>query len=282
MKTRKILEYIQNSSLSQQDIGFVCRLMIITVLPYTKVRKDTYHRHLQNNELFITNGVTEIIPYGVYPRLILTWIISEAVRTKSKVIEIGSGISSIMKQLGIPISGGKNGSFNRFKTQFLSLLTSHFTYSTFDYRRNKKIVLSFQIADAMKYTEDNELTDTKIVLNDNFFQEVIRAPIPVDNKALNTLTHSPLALDIYFWLTYKMSFLRTATEIPFSALKEQFGAGYNDTKCGKYEFKRKFIPQLKAVLAVYDKANVKIHNDHIVISPSLTHVAKQRIKNQPY
>lgn len=39
---------------------------------------------------------------------------------------------------------------------------------------------------------------------------------------------SPLALDIYCWLTYRASYLRRPTEIPWTALALQFGAGYAD------------------------------------------------------
>ncbi len=35
-----------------------------------------------------------------------------------------------------------------------------------------------------------------------------RPAVPIDLRALNALKGSPLALDIYSWLTYRMSYLR--------------------------------------------------------------------------
>ncbi|MGH8305788.1 MAG: replication protein RepA, partial [Steroidobacteraceae bacterium] len=52
------------------------------------------------------------------------------------------------------------------------------------------------------------------------------SPVPIDMRAMKALKRSPLALDIYFWLTYRLSYLRHARVIPWAALQLQFGSSY--------------------------------------------------------
>ena len=40
------------------------------------------------------------IPYGTIPRLLLFWITTEAVKTKSRRLELGSSLSAFMRELG--------------------------------------------------------------------------------------------------------------------------------------------------------------------------------------
>ncbi|MCL2311593.1 MAG: replication protein RepA [Firmicutes bacterium] len=277
MKEEKLLEYVTRCDTDYiADINFICRMMITSALPYSKIDSNTYNRTSGNCKLSITNGYNGILPYGSYPRVILSWIITEAIRTKSREIYIGDSLSNFMKQLGILATGGKTGSFNRFKQQFIGLMTSNITYSFVDSRTKKSIVLNFHVADAIKFSSDNhdDFFKTKVVLDELFFNEIIKYPIPVDKEALNVLMSSSLALDIYFWLTYKMSYIREETEISFASLKSQFGFNYGDTKHGRYEFRRKFMAQLRFVLSLYNTAKVTINDDGICLYPSPTHVRK--------
>ena len=53
---------------------------------------------------------------------------------------------------------------------------------------------------------------------------------------------SPMALDLYSWLTYRMSYLERLTGIPWGALQLQFGADYPYIPLGTADyFKRKAL-----------------------------------------
>ncbi len=47
-----------------------------------------------------------------------------------------------------------------------------------------------------------------------------------------------MRLDIYAWLTLRMSYLQRQTVIPWEALRFQFGSTLKDTKQGRLQFKR--------------------------------------------
>ena len=57
-------------------------------------------------------------PYGIIPRLILFWIITEAIRTKSRRLELGHSLRQFMAELGLDSSrGGKFSDARRLRNQ---------------------------------------------------------------------------------------------------------------------------------------------------------------------
>ncbi len=131
------------------------------------------------------------------------------------------------------------------------------------------------------------LTELNIlVCGKKFFEEAISSPVPVDMRALKALKRSPMALDIYCWLTYRMSYLRKPTEIPWAALQMQFGADYASDEQGLRNFKKKFLHHLRAVHVLYPEANVEEGENGLLLKPSKPHVAQlppalPRLKNPP-
>src|ERR1700742_5013370 len=52
-----------------------------------------------------------------YPRLILVWMTTEALRTGERKLELGRSLSSFMGQLGLQFTGGHWGTIPRFRSQ---------------------------------------------------------------------------------------------------------------------------------------------------------------------
>lgn len=64
-------------------------------------------------------------------------------------------------------------------------------------------------------------------------------------RVLKDLKRSPLAIDIYCWLTYRLSYMRSITIIPWEVLQVQFGSNYATDQQGVRNFKRAFLRELK-------------------------------------
>ncbi len=111
-----------------------------------------------------------------------------------------------------------------------------------------------------------------MTLSETFFNEIISHSVPIDLDALRALKQSPMALDIYCWLTYRMSYLDQRTEVPWVALQAQFGAGYPMDSEGRRNFKKKFLKHLKKVHVVYRNAKVSEGNFGLILKPSKTHI----------
>ena len=82
----------------------------------------------------------------------------------------------------------------------------------------------------------------------------------------------PMALDIYCWATYRMSYLAKPTTVPWAALAAQFGSDYARLR----DFKAAFLAELRKVMAVYPDAAAQPSDAGLVLRPSATHVGLQR------
>ncbi len=69
-------------------------------------------------------------PYGTIPRLLLYWITSEAVRTKSRHLELGHSPADFMRAVGLnPETGrGKRGDARRLKDQMVRLFAASISF----------------------------------------------------------------------------------------------------------------------------------------------------------
>ena len=67
------------------------------------------------------------------------------------------------------------------------------------------------------------LWDSKIELGEDFFNEIIRCPIPIDLNTMRAMKRSPLGIDIYLWLTYRTFGLKRPLRLTWPQLYRQFG-----------------------------------------------------------
>ena len=242
--------------------------------------------HSKPVELFFerTNGAFTLtmmappkvgLPYGSVPRLLMAWLTTEAVRTKTRELILGDSLSGFMRQLGMVPTGGRWGSITRLRTQCHRLFAS--TVSCIYRQQRVAAETGFRIADKHilwwdpKNPDQPDLFGSFVILAESFFREIVERPIPIDMRALKALSRSPMQIDIYVWLTYRMSFLRRDTTIPWPLLENQFGAEYKRTR----DFKAAFLEHLKSVLTVYSAAKVAPSDVGLRLRPSRTHVARQ-------
>ncbi len=68
------------------------------------------------------------IPYGTIPRLLLFWITTEAVKTKSRRLELGDSLASFMRELGLTPTGGRWGTIRRLREQMNRLFRAKISF----------------------------------------------------------------------------------------------------------------------------------------------------------
>ena len=112
-----------------------------------------------------------------------------------------------------------------------------------------------------------------IVLGQDFFEEITRSAVPVDLRAIGYLQRSPLAIDLYVWLTYRMSYLKKPTLVPWEGLQNQFGADYARPR----DFRRKVLTQLQEVLRLYPTVRVTPTDTGLRLYPSPPHVGRAQV-----
>lgn len=255
-------------------IGFISRALTQATLPHRSIAGNEFTRRNGNFTLSIISPSVIGLPYGVIPRLLVSWVTSEAVRVRSPELELGPSLSHFMRELGLVPTGGRWGSITRLREQMVRLFASSVTCIYEDNQRTGiygvKIVTEANLWWDPKAPDQIPLWKSSLKLGMDFYNEIISNPVPIDMRALKVLKRSPMALDIYCWLTYRMSYLRKATEIPWPALEMQFGADYGRT----IDFKINFLKQLQLVLAFYPEAKVTEGKLGLVLKPSASHVAQ--------
>ncbi len=258
------------------SLGFMARAMVQATLPHKKVEGCEFTRTNGNFTLSLLAPSKVGLPYGVIPRLLLAWVTTEAVRTKQRELELGDSLSSFMRELDMVPTGGRWGSVTRLKDQMQRLFASSVTCTYDDGAtwalESVKPVDSARLWWSPKDPSQATLWKSSVTLGERFFDEITKAPIPCDMRALNALKKSPMALDIYLWLTYRMFYLKHQTAIPWAGLSGQFGADYAQVR----QFKAAFLRELKKVLVVYPEANVDASQQGLLLLPSKPHVARLR------
>nr|WP_181726195.1 replication protein RepA [Polaromonas sp.]QJS06512.1 replication protein, RepA replicase [Polaromonas sp.] len=281
--TPQTIDSLINQALAIEDehaqeagaLGFMARAMVQATLPHRRVEGNEFERKNGSFTLTLQAPSKIGLPYGSIPRLLLAWVTTEAVKTKSRELELGGSMSSFMAELGLSPTGGANGSITRLKNQTRRLFSATITASYEDgeqvadmgYRLADKSVLWWHSKDP----EQAGLWKSTVTLSEHFFHEVIDRPVPIDMRAIRALKQSPMALDIYTWLTYRASYLKQPTVIPWSSLALQFGSNYAQLR----QFKAAFLDELKKVVLVYGCVQVEAIERGLIVKPSLTHIGKK-------
>ena len=260
-------------------IGYMARALVQATLPHKATKEKIFTRKNGAFELSIMSP--HGLPFGTIPRLLLPWVTTEAVRTQSPHLVLGSSLSEFMADLNLLQTGGKRGDITRLKKQttllFSSTVSCRYADDTMEQGKGFNIAKEYSLWWNPKKPNQLPLWQSTVTLGTDFFNEIIERPVPVDMEALMKLKRSPMALDIYFWLTYRMSYLHRDMVIPWPMLQMQFGADYAQTTEGQYNFRRKFLLRLKDVLTVYDQARVFSEERGLRLKPSPPHVPKKGI-----
>ena len=255
-------------------LGYMARSMVQATLPHRSAPTTQYTRTNGTYTLVISAHPKIGLPYGSIPRLLLAWIGTEAVKSQDHVLVLSDSLSGFMRQLDLVPTGGRWGSITRLKEQVRRLFSCSvsclYEGESMEAMKNFVIASETQFWWQPKNPDQASLFDSTITLSDSFFLELANNPVPVDLRALKALKQSPLALDIYCWLTYRMSYLKQQTEIPWQGLQGQFGGDYTRTR----DFKRKFLEALKRVEIVYPALNVDEGKHGLKLRPGKPHVKK--------
>lgn len=253
-------------------LGFMARAMVQATLPHSKVEGSEFVRRNGKFSLTINAPSAIGLPYGSVPRLLLAWLTTEAVKTKSRELELGDSMAAFMGELGMSPTGGARGDITRLKNQSRRLFNSSVTASYEDddkaadmgYRLTDKSILWWHSKDP----EQAGLWKSTVTLSEQFFNEVVDRPVPIDMRAIKALKRSPMALDIYNWLTYRMSYLKRPTVIPWAGVSMMLGSNYSEPR----DFKKAFLYELRKVLVVYPQVKAEALDDGLLIKPSPTHI----------
>ena len=254
------------------DVVFLARELILCTLPHSDPGDVLFWSRTNGNlTLGIQTGVNKKtgksygIPYGIIPRLILVWMVTEILRTKSRRLELGNRLADFLLKLGLdPSRGGERSDARRAREQMERLLHSIISFNSSikvkDY--NGYAEENIQVAPRMvlwwsdKDPEKNTLWGSWIEVSEGFFNAVMKAPHPLDIRVLRHIKDSSLGIDLYTILNREAYRAMKDDKPRFLAwewLHEQTGNEYKRLD----HFRRDALVQVEAILAVHPGLIIK-------------------------
>jgi hypothetical protein len=240
-------------------------------LPYRDPGKDAQNWWKSNGSVSINvtpgyQGKKSIgIPYGTYPRLILAYLITQAVRTKSPEIFLGKTFREFLDLVNID-DGGKQ--YKQVLKQIKRITSANFSWTyqkeKIWSRTNIQISHQSQLWWSPQSPDQQSLWESKITLNTDFFNEIIRNAVPLDFRVLRVFKNSPLGLDLYMFLSWRTFNLKDSAFISWEGLHTQLGGQYRNLK----EFARDCRKHIKRIQAIWPELNVKSIRGRLCIEPT--------------
>ena len=263
------------ASEADPDRGFMARLMALCSLPRTNPGNRLQYKRVNGPYTLImySSGETKL-PFGNFPRLILAWVCTEAVLTKSRVIVLGDSLSKFMKTLGVYSSGGGREQI-KLRNQMRRLFgcTVQLVYK--DEHGERFINSPIATRGAYWWNTLNpsqpSLWDSTIELGWDFYNEIIRHPVPFDMNTLTALKRCALGLDLYLWLVYRTFPLRAPLRLSWRQVYRQFGP-HPDNASDKrtvLDFRRKVLRELKKIKLAWPDLNYTTAPGVLILLPSL-------------
>lgn len=278
-------------------LGFFARTLAQMSLPHSDPKSNYYER---------TNGLTTLsiigkpkigLPYGSIPRLLLAWICTEAVRTQSPILNIGSSQSKFLQALGMQNTGYYIKQLDEQSKRLFSSLIS-IDYSDEKNFAVENILIAKKAVLCWDKATETPVWGGQITLTNEFYDEVTQNPVPLDLRVMQALKKSPLAMDIYAWSVYRIFLLRMKNKpfvkIPWEALQAQFGSAYGTNskmltidnqkeveQQALRDFKKNFLGQLNKVTIFYPELadSVEADSDHLTLKSTKLHI--KRAVNKP-
>lgn len=267
-------------------IGYTTRLLVATTLPHSRSEDNEFTRSSGLYDLCLLTPRRVGLPFGRYPRLVFVWIITEAVRRRTPLLYLPPTFSQFAEELGITPSSGPKGTLVQLREQLHRLV--NVTFSCLGNASPES-----QLALAPAFYEGGGIHPVKryllwwdeprpdranpsfLLLNEDFYQEVLAHPIPVSLEVLSAF-RSPLEMDLYMWFTWR-SFrslrLQRPEPISWPALKNQFGADYTEERSFRYNFLR----AVKQVLKVYPEIRVRSTRRGLILHPYPPHISRRAL-----
>ena len=210
---------IFRAAATSEDKAYLARELVLASLPHSNPgNRPVWTRRNGDVVLGIQPGVnletgeSYGYPYGSIPRLLLFWVTTEALRVGRR-LELGRSLNGFMVQVGLsPLTGGgKRGDAARLRDQMERLFQARFSL-----RRsvatdegaghgwlNMEVAPKGELWWNTREPNQGALFGSWIELGEEFYKAIISAPVPMDMRALRALKQSPLALDLYAWLTFE-------------------------------------------------------------------------------
>ena len=254
-------------------------------LPRSRPEGRVFERVYRNGLVRLEAGVLydgykmveQPLPAGPKPRLALIHINSQAVKTRSPYVDIGHSCAEFLRRLGLNDQSGNT--YTLFKREMKALaacrMTLGFTVGSEAVTLDTKPIEEFR---AWMATEQSRLAlwPTCLELSQKYLDSLLEHAVPLDTRAVSALAHSAMALDAYSFLARRLYTLEKPVKVMWHQFHAQFGHEFKGKEAVD-DFQKKFLPAVRAALAVYPSAKVEQVRGGLLLKPSLPPVHAESV-----
>src|SRR5271165_64588 len=222
-----------------QRIGISYTGCCLTSLPHKRLPGDqTWEKKGHRVTLWVEPGrmmtrgkaVTYGVPYGARARMILLYLQTQAVRTRSREVALGRSMRDWMERMGLSV-GGETARSLREQAARISACTLKFFWEDDQHEgwtRGGIVTSGLRF----KVPEDHQgsLWEDRVVLDEVFWKALRDHPVPLLEAAIRQLRDRSMSLDIYVWLAWRLHTLAKDTPVSWPAICAQFGTGFRELR----------------------------------------------------
>jgi hypothetical protein len=248
----------------QLDVAYTHPGICLTVLPHRATKLDEVwsrantHASLEVHPLRDASGTYRGVPYGPKARLMLLFLQTEALKTRSRFVELGRSMRQWLLSMGVR-DCGTNYRVVADQAERIEHCVLRFRYHG---REGESRWQDSIVRGAFRpFAEDG---DRVVELSEGFYEALTRHPVPICEQAIRILADTCMPLDLYLWLAYRLHSLNGPKTVTWEALHLQFGAGTRQLK----HFKPRLMRDLEIATAVYPDARTEISEAGLRIWPS--------------
>jgi hypothetical protein len=257
-----------NREQGRQPLAYSTRPFVLCGLPIRRPPKDVLLHERRNGRflLQVTGHPDFGLPYG-QDRLIPILLATMAYRRKTPILTFGSA-AEMLDLFGL----AKSGEQYRRLTASLERVFGSSIFFRADVDRPVRLTwyLRFHFLKEARLWYSRDPTQrllagdefaNRLVLDPDFYEELMRHPIPADLDAIKMFTGAPALLDLYMWLAYRCFTATREERIPLFGpygLTAQLGsAGYTRER----RFRQKLDQWLTAIREVWPECPAVITPD---------------------
>ena len=259
-----------HDTLVPHDVGYSHAVMVQCFFPQRAIASRVYDTTHGRASLSIEAGritnphvlghwVECDVPSGPKPRLILPYIVGEAIRNASPEIDLGPSLRNFMARIGMPITG-HNG--KALTAQVQNIAAAHIVIG--EWKDHHVSNVGGKLAKEFTFWLEHDLDQHTIwtptmTLSNEFFDAIQHHRVPIDTGHLARLARSPRRMDVYVWLSYRTARIApNRTEaVSLRALHDIFGPDIARLA----DFGRRLRSDLRAIHAVYPYFRVSLSGD---------------------
>jgi Plasmid encoded RepA protein len=194
------------------------------------------------------------LPWGTRARLIIIYLMTEAVRNQKRCIEVGESMRNFMRRLGIG-AGGREYAETGGQLERLAVADIRLIYPVAGGKRLRQI--DSRLMDDIPLWAAGEAGDwnEEVMLSERFYESVMHMAVTLDENAIRTLQSNARDLDVYSWLASRLPRVPAGGQlIRWHAVQQQFCREIGAMR----EVRRTMRDSLARVLRLYPQAQAAL------------------------